>query len=368
MDPAQLRADIPLGESVYLNTGASGPAPDRVLEAGRAHQASHEREWTLEDDPYAAAWAGYEETRERVAAFAECSPDQISLCESTADGISRIANALEWTAGDCVVRTDLEHPAGVLPWARLEEEGIEVREVPAPGGRLDFERLHEALEGADLLCFNSISWIHGTQLDIERACAAAHEHGALALVDAVQTPGQSSFDPTGWNADFVVGAGHKWLLGVWGAGFLYVDADVVERLRPRHVSYRSVTDMEQVPLEYHAGARRLEVGTSSLGPHAALREALDIHAELGLETIERHIEGLVERLVDHLPADRLVSPARPESGLVAFEVEDADATVERLAAEDVIVRTLPRPDTVRASVHVFNTAEDIDRLAGALAG
>jgi selenocysteine lyase/cysteine desulfurase len=366
MNPADLRADVTLGDTVYLNTGASGPSPERVLRAAREAQARHEREWTVDPGPYQSAWDAYDVTRERLAAYMGVSADEVALCGSTADGISRVANALDWSEGDVVVRTELEHPAGVLPWARLRERGVEVREVPAPGGRLDFEALHEALDGADLLCLNSISWIHGTELDVTRACAAAGEHGALALVDAVQSPGQAALDPKGWGADFVVAAGHKWLLGVWGAGFVFVDESVVDRLRPRHVGYRSVDDSEAVPLDFHDGARRLEVGTASVAPYAALREGIDIHEEMGLPTVRDHIEGLTERLKDGIPEGDLVSPREFESGLVAFEVAGAEATVERLAEDGIVIRTLPRADTVRASLHAFNGAADVDALLEAI--
>ena len=366
MDIADLRADVTLGDTVYLNTGASGPAPVRVLRAAREEQARHEREWTVDPGPYKSAWDAYDHTRERLAEYMDVAEREVALCGSTADGISRIANALDWSHGDVVVRTDLEHPAGVLPWARLEERGVEVREVPAPGGYLDYDALGEALEGADLLCLNSISWIHGTELDVRRAAEAAHDAGALVLVDAVQSPGQATVDPKGWGADFVTAAGHKWLLGVWGAGFLFVDESVIDRVQPRHVGYRSVEDKQAVPLDFHDGAKRLEVGTQSLAPYAALREALDVYDELGLGTIRDHVEGLTERLKDGLPAERLVSPREFESGLVAFEVEDSEGTVERLAQQGVVVRGLPRPDTVRASLHVFNTEADVDALLDGL--
>lgn len=366
MDIADLRADITLGDTVYLNTGASGPSPERVLRAAREEQARHEREWMVDPGPYQSAWGAYDTTRERLAEYMDVTEREVALCGSTADGISRIANALDWNEGDVVVRTDLEHPAGILPWARLEERGVEVREVPAPGGHLDFDALGEALDGADLFCLNSISWIHGTQLDVRRAADAAHDAGAFVLVDAVQSPGQAAVDPKAWGADFVTAAGHKWLLGVWGAGFLFVDESVLDRVRPRHVGYRSVEDKQATPLDFHDGAKRLEVGTQSLAPYAALREALDIHDELGLEAIRDHIEGLTERLKDGLPADSLVSPREFESGIVAFEVDDAERTVERLAERDVVVRGLPRPDTVRASLHVFNTERDVDALLDGL--
>jgi selenocysteine lyase/cysteine desulfurase len=273
---------------------------------------------------------------------------------------------MDWAEGDAIVRTDLEHPAGVIPWARLREEGCEVREVACPSGTPDMDELKEAVQGARLVCLNSISWLHGSRLPLREVADVAHDAGARVLVDAVQSPGQEAVRPREWGADVVVGAGHKWLLGVWGSGFLWVDPDFVDELRPRHVGYRSVDDSSAYPLDYHDGARRLEVGTANPAPYAALREAIAIHGELGLGTIRDRIRQLTDRLKAGIPEDRLVSPREFESGLVAFEVEEPEAVVERLEERDVHVRSVPRPSTVRASVHAFNDESDIDALIDGL--
>jgi len=367
MDPEELRADIPVCEdTVYLNTGASGPSPRRVVRAAADEQAWHEHEATVDPGPYASAYECYDETRESVAGLLDCPDDEVALAGSTADGISRVANAIDWTEGDAIVRTDLEHPAGVVPWARLREEGCEVREVACPSGSPDMDELKEAVRGARLICLNSISWLHGSRLPLREVADVAHDAGARVLVDAVQSPGQEAVRPREWGADVVVGAGHKWLLGTWGAGFLWVAPDFVDELRPRHVGYRSVDDSSAYPLDYHDGARRLEVGTANPAPYAALREAIAIHGELGLGTIRDRVSELTDRLKAGIPDERLVSPREFESGLVAFEADDAEGLVERLAERDVHVRTVPRPDTVRASIHVFNDESDIDALLDGL--
>ncbi|WP_255151593.1 aminotransferase class V-fold PLP-dependent enzyme [Halorarius halobius] len=364
MDPTELRADIPaLDGATYLNTGASGPAPARVLDAAADAQRRHEVD-AHHGDPYPHAWDAYDATREPVADLLGAAPDEIALAGSTGDGISRVVNAVDWEAGDAVVRTDLEHPAGVLPFARLREMGVEVREVPAPGGYLDFDAYREAVDGVRFVCLSSLSWLHGTRLDVERAVDIAHDAGAFVLVDAVQSVGHHPVDVTRWGADAVVAAGHKWLLGVWGAGFLYVDGDVVESLRPRHVGYRGVEHPTE-GFAYHPDASRFEVGTQSLAPYAALREAIAVHGELGSDAVHDRVLGLAERLADAL-GERLVSPAEPESGLVTFTAEEPEATVDRLAERDIHVRSLPGGEHVRASVHAFNTAEDVDRLLDAL--
>jgi cysteine desulfurase/selenocysteine lyase len=363
MDPADVAADIDLDGTAYLNWGASGPAPDRVLTAAREEQRRHERHAHSTADPYGYAGEAFAETREAVAGLLGTAAERVALTDSTADGISRVANAIDWDDGDVVVRTDLEHPAGELPWDRLREAGVEVREVPCPGGHFDRDAYREAVAGAKLVCFNSISWFHGTHLDVEWATDVAHDAGAAVLVDAVQSPGQAALPVEDWDADFVAAAGHKWLVGVWGAGFLYVRDP--ERWRPRHLGYYAIDDYDAPDQPaFHADARRFEVGTNSLAPYAALREAIDIHHEVGPDAIRERQHGLVERLQDAL-GERCISPRNPESGLVAFDLGDEGAVrdlVERARAADVIVRSVPRDGWVRASVHAFNTERDVERL------
>ena len=367
MTPTELRDDVPaLSESVYLNFGAHGPSPRAVVDAATDFVQSHEYSAPVEADPYEAAFGAFDRTRERVARFVGATPDEIALTESTTAGINAVANAIDWHPGDVVVRTDIEHPAGILPWQRLEREGVQVRVVETERGRLDADAFAEAVADAKLACFSAVTWTHGTRLPVTELVEIAHDAGALTLVDAVQVPGQLPMDVTEWGADVVAAAGHKWLLGLWGGGFLYVDRDVAETLAPRTVGYRSVENPGAARYEFAAGARRFEVGSANPAPHVALGKAIDLVDDVGVERIEARIRRLAGQLVENVPADRLHSPETPESGLVTVDVDDPDATVERLASEGIVVRTVPGPDAVRASIHAVNTAGDVDRLLGAL--
>lgn len=360
MDPAELRADIPACEScVYLNTGASGPSPRHVVDAVVEAQRRQEFD-ACETDHYEAATELQDRAREGIADYLGCRPADIALVSSTGDGISRIANAVEWTPGDRVVRTDLEHPSGVLPWRRLQEEGLEVVTLPCPDGRLPMDAYREAVEDARLVCLSSESWLHGTRLRVAEAVDIAHEAGALVVVDAVQTVGQHPIDVTEWGADAVCASGHKWLLGPWGAGFLYVAPEAISEFRPRHIGYSGTIDPMGPSLEYEPDATRFEVSTSSVAPYAGLLAGLETLGGIGFDTVESRIERLTDRLKSGL-GDRLISPRAYESGLVAFEVEDSESFVARADDAGVAVRGIPSGD-VRASVHAFNTSADIDAL------
>ena len=367
MTPLELREDVPgLQDGTYLNFGAHGPSPQYVVDAADEFLRSHEYESPIDSDPYEAAFDEFDRTRERLAAFVGAEPDEIGLTESTTAGINAIANAINWESGDVVVRTDLEHPAGRLPWQRLERDGVEVRVVETEAGRIDEDAFAEAVADAKLVCFSAVTWTHGTYLPVADLVDIAHDAGAFVLVDAVQVPGQLPMDVGKWGADAVAAAGHKWLLGLWGGGFLYVDRDAVSDLAPRTVGYRSVEAPDADPFEYAAGARRFEVGSANPAPHVALREAVDAIDAVGVGEIQDQIREHVERLIESVPANRLLTPTTPESGLVTVDVDDPEATVERLAAEGIVIRSLSKPEAVRASIHAVNTVRDIDRLAEAL--
>lgn len=360
MTPTELRADIPACEScTYLNTGASGPSPAAVVEAVNEAQRRHEFD-VCATDHYTAAADLAGDARAAIADYLGARSEDVALVESTGDGISRVANAVEFERGDRIVRTDFEHPSGVLPWRRLRSSGVEVRALSCPDGRLPMETYREAVQDARLVCLSSESWLHGTRIAVGKAVEIAHDAGALVVVDAVQTVGQHPIDVEEWGADAVCASGHKWLLGPWGTGFLYVSPDSLEAFRPRHIGYKSAVDPTGDGLEYKPDATRFEVSTNSIAPYAGLLEAIERLDSIGFRTVESRIETLTDRLKAGL-GDRCLSPENYESGLVAFDVEHTDRFLERADEAGIVVRDLPS-GAVRASVHAFNTAEEIDAL------
>ncbi|QLH79190.1 aminotransferase class V-fold PLP-dependent enzyme [Halosimplex rubrum] len=367
MTPEELRADVPaMDRGVYLNTGAGGPSPRRVVDATEDALEYHEYEAPTGAGTYGALFDALDETREVVAGHVGVAPESVALTQSTTDGIGRIAAAMDWQPGDVVVRTDQEHSAGILPWERLQQtHGIEVRVVEAAGGGVDREEWKAAVDGATLAVFSSLCWTDGCRLPVAELTDIAHDGGARVLVDAVQSVGQRPVDFGAWGADAVAAAGHKWLMGPTGTGFLHVTDEFAESLEPAQVGYMGVEDPEADDWGLKPDARRFEVGSVSPVPYAGLREGIATVEDLGFETVTDRIERLTDRLKEGL-GDRLVSPERFESGLVAFAADDPEGTAERLADAGIYVRDIPPTGTVRVSVHVFNTADDIDALLDAL--
>jgi len=367
MDPETLRADIPACEEcAFLNTGASGPSPRRITDAITTFQERHKLAGPCGDGVYGIASDARESARDAVAGFVGADPGEVALTRNTVEGINHVATGIDWEPDDVVVRTDLEHPAGELPWQRMADlHGIEVRELGTERGRIDRDALKDAVAGARLLCVSSIAWNYGTRLPVAEIVEVAHDAGARVLVDAVQSPGQEPIDVSIWGADFVAASGHKWLLGAWGSGFLYVDGDTLEALSPSRIGYFSVTRDGGEGYEYAPDASRFELGTTAVGPYVGLATSVDLFGEVGLDAVGERVGRLTDRLKQGL-GDRLLSPRDSESGLICFAADDPEATTERLAAEGIRIRPIPDPHACRASVHVFNTAEDIDSLLEAL--
>jgi len=364
MTPEDLRADIPVTDAVsYFNTGASGPSPRRVVEAVCDFQRYHEFEAPATEGMYSAGWGTFEEARAAVAEFVDVDSDEIALTQSTAAGIVIIAGSIDWGADDVVVRTDIEHPAGTLPWNRLRDtHGIGVEVVEGEKGVFDPDEFKGVVDGARLVCLSSTSWNYGTTLPVSEITEIAHDAGAMVLVDAVQSFGQLPVHPTEWGVDFVAASGHKWPLGPWGTGWLYVDADARDRLRPTRIGGHGVTGFDETDYEYKESAAMFDLTTMPVAVYRGLHESVAMIDDLGLDVIQARIERLTDRLKDGIPAERLHSPRAYQSGLVSFEVSEPEAFVDRAREADIVVRTLPAPEIVRASVHAFNTAEEIDAL------
>jgi cysteine desulfurase/selenocysteine lyase len=367
MDPEDLREAIPaLEDCAFFNTGASGPSPTQVIDAVTDFHHRHKGTGPCTGEMYEIASETREAARETVAAHVGADTGEIALTQSTVDGINIVANGFDWEPGDSVVRLDVEHPAGMLPWWYLEREvGIDVRVVETTRGHLDVADLAAAVDDTTkLVCLSSVTWTHGTTVPVGQAVDRAHDAGARVLVDAVQSVGQHHVDVADWGADFVAASGHKWLLGPWGSGFLYVAEDALDALTPSRIGYFGVEETEE-SLGFATDASRFELGTTALAPYAGLAAGIDAIESVGLDQVGARIERLTDRLKAGL-GDRLLSPRAYESGLVTFAADDPEGVVDRLADAGVVIRTLPDPEACRVSVHAFNTAAEVDELLEAL--
>ncbi len=357
----------------YLNHAGVAPISSRVQEAlaRYAGEASRSGAWR-----YGEFYdAEIERVRGRAAELLGATPEEVAFVKNTTEGLGLVATGLDWQRGDQVVTCDLEYPSNVYPWWSLAERGVETVMLRGHDGRLPLAAVEDALSSprARLLALSSVEFGSGFRNDLDALGRLCRERGVLFCVDGIQSLGCLPTDVEASGVDFLAADGHKWLCSVEGAGLFYCSRRVIDRVTPRIVGWRSVTDnhdYDRYHTELQPGAGRFEEGTPNTPGIFALGAAIDLLLELGVEAIAQRVLALTDRLVAGLEARgaHLLSPRGPgeASGIVSFQLgsEPPDRTAARLRAQGVFV--VVRRGGVRASPHFYNDEAEIDRLLDAL--
>jgi selenocysteine lyase/cysteine desulfurase len=366
MDVSDLRTQLPVLEEVlYANAAAGTPCPEPVIDAMTRCLHRHSTITPAEEGLYSGVTQTKHEARDRLAGFLNVSGSELALTQSTADSVTRLATSLPWQPGDVVVQTDIEHPATSLPFQWLRDrQGIQIEEIETTDGQVDLDDLAETARNAALVMVDSITWTHGTKLRISEIADVVHDAGARLLVDAVQSVGQTTVDISAWNADFVVGSSHKWLLGPWGAGFLFVRDELEDLIQPTGISHWSVEDKWEAEYRLKRGAHKLEIGGSSPAPYAGLVTAINTMESMGVSAVESHIRELSQAFKQGFDPKTLLSPREFHSGIITVSPPNRQPIADSLSNQQVVVREVPlTPTAFRISLHGFNTMDDVITLA-----
>ncbi len=376
--PALRVQEFPITQNtVFLNHAAISPLPRRTY---AAIQAANER---LMLDPSNFHW--FEECSQAFSeAFRQlinaASPEEIAPVQSTSLGINLAAHALPWERGQNIVLCDIEFPSNVYPWMSLQEHhGVEVRLTPPRQGGLSVDSVAERVDAKTrLVAVSAIQFFTGHRADLAALGAFCRERGILFAVDAIQAAGHMAIDVHAMNIAILVSGGQKSLMGPAGQGFMYVRGDVAEQMRPALVSANSVDDWQhwlQYKLTPRAGAARFLMGTPNVSGIAGLTESVALLRGLGIPAIDSYVTALADYAIERLRAAGydVITPAAhgPIVTFRAAETEDqTKALAEALAARRIFIAMHLDPKNVahvRASLHCYNTTQDIDRFLEALA-
>ncbi|HEX8501160.1 MAG TPA: aminotransferase class V-fold PLP-dependent enzyme [Pyrinomonadaceae bacterium] len=365
LDWARLRAEFPAAENyAYLNSAGAGPVSRRVSEAA----ARFYRETEESGDRLWEQWlARRERARADVARLIGAEPDEVAFTTNTSSGMNLIVDALEGAGR--VVSCELEFPVTTLPWLH---RGARVRMVRAPGGVLRADDVLAAA-GAErsVICLSHVQYSTGLRTPVEEVGANKGRH--LFVVNAAQSAGVFPIDVKRMKIDALCSTGHKWMLAGYGSGFVYLSRELLEKTRPRAVSWMSVEDPFAMRNDSYTlrpdAAARAETGCPHFAGIFALGEAARQALELGVEAVERRALALNRRLTESLTAAgwEVLSPLGEErwrSAETLVRAEDPRAAVRHLSRRRVAVTI--KPEGFRAATHFFNDESDVARLAGAL--
>ncbi len=369
----------------YLNHAGVSPPSQAVKAAVEGALATYARGGA------AAVGAALElrrRLRDRLARLLSCRPGDLALTGGATHGIQAIALSLPWRAGDRVVLFEGEFPANVTPWQRAAELfDLRLAFVPlAPFLRSAEEGLSalaaELEQGAHLVAVSAVQFRSGLAMPLTGMAALCARHGAELFVDAIQALGAMSLDAPALGVDYLAGGGHKWLMGLEGAGLLYVRPERVAALRPALAGWLSHEEPVSFltegahHLRYDRPLRReasvFEAGSASVLSAAALEASVGLLQELGVEVVRRHVLAYLDRLEPRLVERGFKSLRAPgeggRSGILSVEPPpgcDGPALRERLSAAGVAVAL---PDgALRFAPHWPNDAElEVPRVVEAV--
>jgi selenocysteine lyase/cysteine desulfurase len=213
MDIENIRKEFPVTQHrLFMDHAKVAPLPRPVqatitafaadaCEQGTAHYA----EWLKE----------LEIVRARFARLINAEPGDVAFVKNTSEGLSIVANGIDWQEGDNVVIPDIEFPANVYPWMNLKRRGVEVRFVKAVRGRVPFEQITAQVNARTrVLSISSVEFNSGFRNDLKRIGEFCKEKDIYFCVDAIQSLGVIPMDVKAYNIDFLAADGHKWMLSV----------------------------------------------------------------------------------------------------------------------------------------------------------
>ncbi|MGM7698003.1 cysteine desulfurase [Microbacterium sp. A84] len=399
----RIREDFPILQTevnghplVYLDSGATSQRPLAVLDAEREfattlNSAVHRGAHTLA----AEATEVFEDARGTLARFIGADDDEIVWTSNATEAINLVAYSLSNASigrggaaatrlrigpGDEIVTTEMEHHANLIPWQELAARtGATLRIIPIDDDgalRLDEDPINERTK---IVAVIHVSNVLGVINPVEQIIAAAHEVGALVLLDACQSAPHLPLDVRALDVDFAVLSGHK-MLGPTGIGALYGRRELLEVMPPFLTGGSMITTVTTTEAEYLPPPQRFEAGTQRVSQAVALAAAIDYLTAVGMPRIADHEERLGRRLVDGLSAIdgvRVLGAGidLPRVGLASFDIPgihshdvgqflDDRGIAVRVGhhCAQPLHRRLGVTSSTRASTYLYSTEAEVDAV------
>ncbi|MDD1680988.1 MAG: aminotransferase class V-fold PLP-dependent enzyme [Methanoregula sp.] len=386
LDVQAIRGDFPiLGDIIYLDNAATSFSPEPVLAAMTEFEHSYRANVGRGVHRLTRiASQRYWHAHEKVAGFIGARKGVTVFTKNTTEAINMVAYGLPWKAGDRVVTTILEHHSNLLPWRNLKKQGVELDVIGInPDYSLDLAALDAAITASTrLVAVTHASNVLGVVTPVAEIKKICHDHGALLLVDGAQSVPHIPVNVTRLGCDFLAFSGHK-MLGPTGTGVLWMNEPCLEPFIIGGGMVEAVTESGYTAAE---GYQKYEAGTPNIAGGIGLGAAVDYLSALGMEKVRNHEEHLTARLVSGLRKVKGVhvyaaEPPVDRMGVVSFTVDNLhphEVAQQLDESADILVRSghhccqplmerLGLPDgTVRASLGLYNTEEEVDMLVATL--
>jgi cysteine desulfurase / selenocysteine lyase len=395
-DVEAIRRDFPILREVvngrpliWLDNGATTQKPQSVIdrlkyfyehENSNVHRAAH--------DLAARATDAYESAREKTRRFLNAGATrEIVFVRGATEAINLVAQS--WgrrniQKDDEIVITWLEHHANIVPWQMLcAEKGARLRVAPVDDSGQVLLDEYEKLLGPKtrLVSIAHVSNALGTVVPVKEMVEAAHRHGARTLVDGAQAVSHMRVDVQAINCDFYVFSGHK-VFAPTGIGVVYGKSEVLDNMPPWQGGGNMIQDVTFEKTLYQPPPQRFEAGTGNIADAVGLGAAIDYLDRVGIANVARHEHTLLVYATEALlriPGLHLIGTAKEKAGVLSFvmdgfRTEEIGDYLNRKGiavrgghhCAQPILRRFGVESTLRATLALYNTYEEIDALVAAL--
>jgi len=374
---------------VYLDNAATSQKPQSVIDAlvdyySRYNANIHRGIHTLAEE----ATAAYEATRETIRAFVGAgSTDEIIFTRGTTEGINLVAYS--WgraniKAGDEIIISTLEHHSNIVPWQMLaEDKGAVLKVIPInTNGEILLEEYYRLLSSKTKI----VSVVHasnslGVINPVKEIIDAAHNVGAVVMIDGAQSAVHLDINVMEMDCDFFAFSGHK-LYGPTGVGVLYGKRALLDAMPPFHGGGEMIKEVRFSGTTYNDLPYKFEAGTPNIADTIALKAAIEFINGISKDSIRKHEHELLvygTEQLRQLPGLHIKGDVTNKVSVISFVIDGIhpqDLGV-LLDQQGIAVRTgshctmplmecLNITGTTRASFAVYNTKEEIDQFVAGL--
>lgn len=382
MNTSDIRKDFPILENIaYLDNAATSLSPEPVIHAMNEFEHLYRANVGRALHRLAKfASQRYLNAHEKVASFIGGENGTTVLTKNTTEAINMVASGQEWQKGDSIVTTMLEHHSNFLPWIRLRDKGVKVSLIrPKSDGSLNLSELDAAIdETTKLVSVTHASNVLGNVLPVKQIASMCQKHGVKLLIDGAQSVPHLSVNVNDIGCDYLCFSGHK-MLGPTGTGILWMKEP---DLNPFVVGGGMIDRVSEEGYTLANGYQRYEAGTSHIAGMIGLAEAVDYLKQADMSVIQRQEEKLTHRMIKGLSEIDEVSIYGPVDnknriGVVSFNIQGMhshevahildEAAAIMVRSGDHCCQPLMKylghgQGTVRASLYLYNTEEEIDLL------